>query len=109
MDTYRSKILCLVIPLIIRNTLFVPVEFSQKFKEYSEERILQCFRQTTVETKEAFFKSCFKTDTQLKNYPYLVDASDYNEETQNVITRMSYFLGMDTDKYITKPLVVEIL
>ena len=61
--------------------------------------------ESTVEKKEAFFKACFKPDTQLKNYPYLVDASEFNEETKCVTTILYKFLGMDTDKYITESMM----
>ena len=54
-----------------------------------------------MEKKEAFFKSCFKTDTQLKIYPYPIDVGELNEETQCVTTLLCQFLGMDTDKYVT--------
>ena len=54
-----------------------------------------------MEKKEEFFKSCFKPDTQLKNYPYPLDAEEFNEETQCVTTLLSKFLGIDTDKYVT--------
>ena len=54
-----------------------------------------------MEKKETFFKTCFKPDAQLKNYPYTVDAKEFNEETQCITTLLSQFLGMDTDKYIT--------
>ena len=51
MDKTKSKILCPVIPLIIRNTLSVPIEFSQKYKEYNEESIVQYFKESTNEQK----------------------------------------------------------
>ena len=83
MDTSRYKIIFSVSPLVIRNTFSVPVEFSQKSEEYNEEIIVQCFREAFVENKEAFFKAYFKPDTQLKNYPYPLDAEEFNEETHS--------------------------
>ena len=59
-----------------------------------------------MEKKEPFFKACFKPDAKLKNYPYPIDASEFNEETQCVITLMCPFLGMDRDKYVTEPLMI---
>ena len=71
----------LFVPLIVKKTLSVPTEFSQNSKEYSEESIVQCFRESTMEKKETFFKASFTPDTQLKNYPYHVDATEFIEET----------------------------
>ena len=81
MDISRSKILFLVSPLSIRNTFSIPEELNQKSIEYSEERILQYFIKAFVEKKEAFFKSSFKPNAQLKNYPYPIDAEEFNGET----------------------------
>ena len=58
-----------------------------------------------METKEVFFKSCFKPNTHLKKYPFPIDANEFNEETQCVITLMSQFLGMEKYKYVTEPLM----
>ena len=58
-----------------------------------------------MENKEAFFKACFRTDTQLKNYPYPIAAGEFNEETQRVTTLLSHFFGMDTEKYVTEPMM----
>ena len=55
-----------------------------------------------MENKEEFFKYCFKPDTQLKNYPYPVDAREFNEETQCITTLLCKFLGVDTEKYVTE-------
>ena len=106
MDTSKSKIPCLVIPLVVRKTLSVPIEFNQRAKEYNEEGIVQCFREEANENKEVFFKSCFKPDAHLKHYPFLVEANEFYEETQCVITLMSHFLGMYIDKYVTKSLMI---
>ena len=105
MDTTNSKILCPLSLLVIRNTLSAPDEFSQKSKEYNEESIVQYFRESIVEKKQDFFKICFKLDVQLHNQPFLVDVILFNEENQHVITIMSQFLGLDTDKYIIEPLM----
>ena len=102
MDTTSSKILCLVNPLVIRNTLLVPTKFINNSKEYNEESKVQYFRESTVEKKQYFFKICFKPDVQLYNQPFPVDANLFNEETQCVITPMSQFVGLDTYKYVTE-------
>ena len=78
-DAPRSKIIFPGNPLVIRNTFFVPEEFNQKSREYSEKRIVQYFKEAVVEKKEAFFKACFKPNTKLKNYPYLVDDDKFKE------------------------------
>ena len=53
-----------------------------------------------MEKKEAFFKVCFKPNTEQKNYSYPVDAEEFNEETQCITALLSHFLGMDTEKYV---------
>ena len=55
--------------------------------------------------KEELFNSCFKPNTQLKNYPYHEYVDEFNEEMQCIVTLMSQFLGMDTDKYVTDPMM----
>ena len=105
MDTTSSKFLCLVSPLVIRNTLSVPAEFNQKSNEYNEESMVQYFRDSTVKKKLYFFKICFNHDVQLQNQPFPIDSKIFNEETQCAITLMSLFLGLDTNKYIIGPLM----
>ena len=51
MDLSKSTILFPVSPLIIRKTLSLPIEFSQNTKEYNEESIFQCFRESTMERR----------------------------------------------------------
>ena len=51
MDITSSKIICLVSPLVIRNTMSVPTEFTLKSKDYNEESIIQCFRESVIEKK----------------------------------------------------------
>ena len=106
MDISRSKILFPASPLIIKNTFSVPEELSQKYREYSEERVVQNFTEADVEKKEEFFKTCFKPDTYLKHYTYPIDVEEFNEETQCITTLLSQFLGMDTDKYVTESMMI---
>ena len=105
MDATKSKILCPVSPLVIKSILSGPIEFTQNSKEYNEETLIQYFTMSTIEHKQPFFKICFKPDVQLQSQPFLVDANLFNKETRCVITLMSKFLGLDIDKYITKPLI----
>ena len=105
MDITNSKILCPVSSMVIRKTLLVPDEFTLKYKDYNEESIVQCFRESVIEKKHEFFKKCFKPDFELLEQPFPVDADLFNEETQCTVTLLSQFLGLDTDTYITKPLM----
>ena len=89
MDITNSKILCLVNSLVIRKTLLVLDEFTLKSKDYNEEYILQCFRESVVEKKQYFFKKCFKPDVELLYQPFLVDVSLFNEATQCTRTMLS--------------------
>ena len=105
MDAYRYKILFLVNSLFILNTLLIPVDFVQMSKEYKEENLVQFFRESSVEEKYFFLKSCPKPDSQFLNHPYPIDYNLFNEENQSLITLASQFLGLDTNKYITEPLL----
>ena len=80
MDAYRSKILCPVNSLIIRNTLLISVDFSQISKEYKEENLVQFFWESSVKQKETFLKTYSKPDSQLLNYPFPIDYNLFNEE-----------------------------
>ena len=55
--------------------------------------------------KHAFLKTYFKPYILFQNHPFPVDYNLLNEETQYVITLISQFLGLDTDKYVTEPLM----
>ena len=105
MDAAKSKILCPINPLFIRNTFSIPVKFSQVSKDFNEESIIHYFRGSTVEQKRDFFNICFKPHIQLQNHPFHVDSSLFNKETQRIITLISQFLGLDTYKYVTETLM----
>ena len=105
MDVTSCKISCPVNSLVIRKTLLVPDEFTLKSKDYNEESIVKCLGDSAVEKKQEFFKKCFKLDDELLDQPFLVDATLFNEETQCIVTLLSHFLGLNMDKYITKPLM----
>ena len=67
-------------------------------KDFNEESIVQFFRESTIEQKQVFSKTCFKPDVLLQNQPFPVDSILFNDETQCVITLLSQFLGLDTNK-----------
>ena len=93
MDAYRSKILFPITSLVIRDTLLIPVDFSQISKEYKEENLAHFFLESLVEQKENFLKAYSKPDSQLLNHPFPIDYNLFNEETQSLITLTSHFLG----------------
>ena len=99
-----SKIPCPVNSLVIRKSLLVPDEFTLKYKDYNEDYVIQCFRESIIEKKHEFFKKYFKEDTEILDQPFPVDVGLFNEETHCIVTMLSHFLGLDTDKYITEPL-----
>ena len=102
MSLNRSTILCLVNSLVVRKTLYVPKEFTLKAKYYSEESILLCFKESTIERKQEFFKRCFKLEDDSCSLSFPINAALFNEETKCVVTVLCQFLGLDTDKYIPK-------
>ena len=71
MDSTKSKIICLVNALIVRDSLIVPPKFTQNNEDCSEENLIQSFRHVTIEKKQPFFSKCFRLKVSLKtgNFP----------------------------------------
>ena len=105
MHITSSKILYPVNQLVIKKSILVSRECTLKYKDYNKESIVQCFRESIVEKKQEFFKKCFKPDVELLDQTFPVDVGLFNEETQCTVTLLHQFLGLDTNKYITKPLM----
>ena len=105
MNLNHSTILCHVNSSVVRQTLSVPEEFTLKAKDYSEETILWCFKGSTIDRKQEFFKICLNPKDESSNPSFPVDASLFNEVTTCVVTMLCQFLGLDTDKYIPKTLM----
>ena len=105
MNLDRSTILCPVNSAVVRKTLSVPEEFTLKDKYYSEESILWCFKESTIERNKEVYKRCFNPEDESSIPSFLVDEALFNEETKCVVTMLCQFLGLDTDKYIPETLV----
>ena len=105
MDASRSNILCLVNSLVIRNTLRVLADFSHMSNEYKEKNLLQFFQEYSIKQKEYFLKTCSKLEIYFLNHHFPIDYTLFNEETQSLLTLASQFFGLDTNKYIMKPLL----
>ena len=71
----KSKIICLVSPLIVQDAFSVPATFTQLSEEFSEEILIQTFIDPTVEQNQAFFNTCFKPDVYLQNQTFHVDTT----------------------------------
>ena len=105
MDRIKSKILCPIDAPTIRKSLVVPHEFVQLSQEYKEDIIIQFFHESAVEIKEAFIKSCSKLDGEILSLSYPIDLDLFNEEAQSCVTMATQFLGLDTNGYVTEPLL----
>ena len=105
MNKSKYKIIFPVQAPEIRKALYVPDEFTHTSQEYKEESIIKLFLESTVKNKEAFLKSCLKPYAEVISLYYPIDPSLFNEETQWCITLASQFLGLDTNGYITEPLL----
>ena len=66
---------------------------------------MQFFRDSTVENKEYFLNYCSKPDAKFISLSYPIYLSMFNEEIQWCITLSSQLLGLDTNGYITEPLL----
>ena len=105
MNNSKSKILFSVQASIIRKTLRILDQFVHISQDYQEENIIRCFREYTDESKETFLKACSKPNSEPIDLSYPIDLNQFNEETQWCISLASQFLGLDTDAYVTKPLL----
>ena len=104
MDASRSRILCPINSLNIQNTLPIPSKFIQLSSEYNGE-ILRFFQESSDEQKNAFLKASLKPESQLSNPPLPIDFSLFNEENQSVTILASQFLGLDSNWFVTEPLL----
>ena len=50
-------------------------------------------------------KSCSKPDGEILSLSYPIDLALFNEEAQYYVTLASQFLGLDTNGYVTEPLL----
>ena len=65
MDSAKSKIICPVNALVVRDSLTIPPNFTQNREEFSEEELIQSFKHDTIEKKKPFFSKCFRSDVSL--------------------------------------------
>ena len=74
-------------------------------QKYREENIVHFFRESTVEDRDAFLKSCSKPNVEVISLSYPINLNQFNEESQWCVTLASQFLGIDTNGYITESLL----
>ena len=60
LDAAKSKIICLVNPLVIRYSLSVPHTITQNHEGFYEEDLIQFFTNDIIEQKQPFFLKCFR-------------------------------------------------
>ena len=85
--------------------MYVPKECTLKAKDYNEESILRCFKDSTIERNQEFYKRCFKPEDESSSPSFLVNETMFNEETKCVVTMLCQFLGLVIDKYILETLM----
>ena len=105
MNRSKSKILCSVQVHVIRKNLHILDEFSHISQKYRKEGIIQFFRESTIENRDAFLKSCSKPNAEVISISYPIYLNQFNEETQCYVTLASQLLGLDTNGYITESLL----
>ena len=106
MDKPKSRILCPIHASVIRKTSSVLDDFVHLSQEYKEENIIHFFQESATESKEAFLKWCSNLDSEVMSLSYPIDLVLFNEETQFCINLASQFLGLDTNGYVTKSLLI---
>ena len=109
MDLTKSKILCYVNALVIWDSLTVTSSFTLIQEYFNEEKLIQYFQEETLEYKQSFFTTYFMLYVFLQNQCFPVDFNLFNQETNFVISLMSQFLGIDTDRYVIEMLMSLIL
>ena len=105
MNRSKSKVLFPIQALDIHKSLHVIDEFFHTSQAYEEENIMHFFRESIVESREAFLKYCSKPNAESISLSYPIDLSLFNEESQWCITLASQFLGLDTNGCIMEPLL----
>ena len=105
MVSTKSKILCHVNALVVLDSLAVPSSFTLSREDFNEKNLIHYFREETLEKKQSFFTTYFRSYVSLQNQYFHVDTNLFNEETKLVISLMIQFLGLDTDKYVTELLM----
>ena len=78
MNKSKSKILFPVRASVIHKTLDIPDTFIDLSQDYHEEDIIQYFKYSTDESKEAFLKNCSKPDSGPMDLSYPIDLSRRN-------------------------------
>ena len=105
MDSTKSKILFPANGLVVRDSFSVPASFTLCQEDFNKENLIQYLCESSLELKQSFFNTFFRSNVSLKNQAFLVDTNLFNEETKLVISLVSQFLGFDTYKYVTKMLM----
>ena len=81
MDVTGSTVLYPISSLAIRKSLSIPNEFSLKSQDYSEESILQYFKESPIERKKDFLRKCLKPYANLLDNSFPLYSNMFNEET----------------------------
>ena len=105
MDTSMSRMMCPINSLNIRNTLLIPSKFTHMSSEYNEEDILHFFQGSSNEQKYIFLKACLKPESHISDPPFPIDFDLFNDGNQYVITIEIQFSGMDSNQFVTEPLL----
>ena len=89
MDSARSRILCHVNALVIRDSLEVPPSFTLSKEEFVKENLIQQFRHADVKQNQFFYSKCFEIDVSIADQPFPLDVSLFNEESHLVVSMLS--------------------
>ena len=66
-------------------------------QDYKEKNIIHFFQESAAKSKESFFKSCSKPDSEVIILSYPIDLVFFHEKTQSCITLATQFLGLNTN------------
>ena len=105
MESTRYMILFLINSLIIRYSLELPPSFTLKQEYFVEENLIVQFRHVVDEEKQIFYSKILKSDVFIVGQSFPLDVSLFNEESRLVISMLSQFLGMDTDRFVLELLL----
>jgi hypothetical protein len=98
----RSKVMCRVESLSIRESLDIPKSFSAIFEPFSEEKMIRVYRECPSEVQDLVLQTIIKPEHFSEGLSLPMDVNIMVIEVQWVCSLLSQILGLDNDKYVVE-------
>ena len=102
MNKNTTRILCQVNENVICELLNVPENFPGNPEVFSEETLVQLYRECNSEVKNVFLSEILKTGHSVENLVLPLNVNIFWEEVQPVLSMLSKILGYDDDKFVAE-------